>query len=468
MRGQSSEQRMWRAVAIGLCAALPVGFYIVGDVTDAFPGVLTLSSADSSATARPRAQGEDYPRPAATSLAPPSATAVDSAAAGDLATRLDAHAADPVVGGNLAYSVVDTETGAVLAQRDAETARTPASTLKLLTATAALRTLDADSALPTTTVLDGSTLTLVGGGDMRLTEQSLGVLADKAAERVRAAGGAPITLALDDTLFAGGVNPAWGANGPAGGWVAPTAALAVDEGWLDGQEYGAKSPDPALDAARVFQRLLADRGIQVQGDVVRAKAPSGGERDEIRSAPISDLVAHTLLISDNTTAEVLGRLVAISHGEAPTPEGAAAAVEAEIADLAAEKGLAGAGLDLKDTCGLAVDDRVPPELLAGVVSELDAPDTSPSLRATLTEVPIAGLTGTLQDRFGADAVAEGRGLVRGKTGYLGGTSTLVGIASLPDGRSVAFSVVVHGFAPAQGAEAKAAVDAITTEIVTTT
>lgn len=459
--------RIWRAVAVGLCAALPVGFYVIGDATDAFPGVLTLEPASDQEGPRPRALGEDYERPSASALVPPSASAVDSASAADLQARLDAHAADPVVAGNLAFSVIDTGTGEVLAQRDAATARTPASTLKLLTATAALRSLDADATLPTTSVLDGTTLTLVGGGDMRLTEAELGVLADLSAERVRAAGGAPITLALDDTLFGEGVNPAWGANGPAGGWIAPTAALAVDEGWLDGQEYGAKSADPALDAARVFARLLTERGVQVQGDVVRAPAPEGGQRDEIRSEPLSELVAHTLLISDNTTAEVLGRLVAIAHGRPATPDGAAAGVEAETRALAAEQGIATDGLTLKDTCGLAVDNRVPPELLAGVVAELDAPETAPSLRAMLSEVPIAGLTGTLEDRFGAAAVADGRGLVRGKTGYLGGTSTLVGVAALRDGRSVGFSVVVHGFPPAQGAEAKAAVDAVATEIITT-
>lgn len=456
---------IWRAVAIGLCAALPVGFYVVGDITDAFPGVLTTQADQEDATARPRAQGEDYTRPENTPLAPPTADGVEPGAAENLQSRLDAHVAVPVVGGNLAYSVVDVGTGEQIASRDATTARTPASTLKLLTATALLRVADGAETLPTTSVLDDSTLTLVGGGDMRLTEAQLGQLADAAAARVQAAGGGPITLHLDDTLFGPGINPAWGANGPAWGWLAPTAALAVDEGWLDSQEYGAKSQDPALDAANLFVRQLRDRGVDVQGDVVRAEAPAGGQRDEIRSAPLSDLVAHTLLISDNTTAEVLGRLLAIHLGLPATAEGAAQAVQQEITQLAGEKGLPTDGLDLKDTCGLAVDNRVPPELLAGVVADLDAPGTPPALRAMLTEVPISGLSGTLADRFEEPDATAARGLVRGKTGYLGGTSTLVGVASLPSGRTVGFSIVVHGFAPAQGAEAKEAVDGIASELV---
>lgn len=457
---------IWRAVAIAMCAALPVGFYAVGDLTDAFPGVLTLEESSAGPTARPRAQGEDYERPADSPLAPTAAAIVDGSAAQGLRERLDAHAADPVVAGNLAYSVVDVDTGEEIAARDSATARTPASTLKLLTATAALRKLDPAETLPTTTVLADGTLTLVGGGDMRLTEQSLGTLADSAATRVDAAGGGPVTLHLDDTLFGPGVNPAWGANGPSGGWVSPTSALAVNEGWLDANEYGAKSQDPSMDAAHLFSRLLRDRGVDVQGDVVRAAAPEGGERDEIRSAPISDLVAHTLLVSDNTTAEVLGRLLALKVGQPATSDGAARAVQQEIEELAGEEGLPTDGLDLHDTCGLAVDNRVPPVLLAGVVSGLDAPETPPALRAMLTEVPISGLSGTLAERFDENGSEIARGVIRGKTGYLGGASTLVGVAVLPDGRTVGFSIVVHSFPSSQGAAAKASVDAIATELVT--
>lgn len=460
------SDRIWRAAAIVMCAALPVGFYAIGDVTDAFPGVLTLTGQEEAATARPRAEGEEYDRPERSAAAPSAAASVDAATRTDLQARLDAHAKAPVVGGRLAFSVVDAGTGATLAQRDDRTARTPASTLKFLTATATLRRIDPATTLPTTAVLHGSTLTLVGGGDMRLTKEKLAVLADKAAARIKASGGAPIALQLDDTLFARDINPAWGANGPAGGWLAPTSALAVNEGWRDGREFGAKSTDPAMDAATMFSTLLTERGVHVNGAIARHRAPAGGARDEIRSAPLSDLVAHTLLISDNTTAEVLGRLLARATGHPATAQGAAQAVQGEIERLAKEKGFPTPGLDLKDTCGLAVGDRVPPVLLASVASLLDAPDTPPALRAMLTEVPISGLSGTLARRFGTADAVHAKGLIRGKTGYLGGASTLVGVASLPDGRTVGFSLVVYGFPSAQGAEAKAAVDAIATELVT--
>ena len=52
-------------------------------------------------------------------------------------------------------------------------------------------------------------------------------------------------------------------------------------------------------------------------------------------------------------------------------------------------------------------------LLAGVVAELDAAGTSADQRELLSSVPIAGLTGTLEERFTDPEDALGRGLVRG-------------------------------------------------------
>ena len=49
------------------------------------------------------------------------------------------------------------------------------------------------------------------------------------------------------------------------------------------------APSELIAAGRAVEKLdgLRERGVEVTGDVVRAPAPSGGARDEIRSAPIS-------------------------------------------------------------------------------------------------------------------------------------------------------------------------------------
>lgn len=459
-----ARENLWRAVAVVMCAALPAGFYVLGDVTDAFPGVLTTTGGQERPV-NPPAQGESLPRASQDPLAPTPGPELSETEQLDLQRRLDRTASQPVVDGHLAFSVVDAASGTTLASRDADTARTPASTLKLLTAATALKTLGPNTTLPTTVVLKGRTLTLVGGGDMMLSRTDLGVLADRAVDLARKKGSEKITLQLDDTLFPDdGINSAWGNNGPAGGWVTPSASLALDEGWLDGEEYGPKSTDPAGDAAKVFASALEDRGLEVTGKLRRDAAPKGGDRAEIRSAPIRDIVAHTLLISDNTTAELLARLTAAKEGRTPDAAGGAAAVRHEVESIADRHGIPTDGLRILDGNGLSRRDALPPALLAaGLADIVSAGDAD--LRQILTDVPIAGLTGTLQDRFGARKNADARGIVRGKTGYLGGSATLAGIAVMPSGRTVAFSIVVHGFDGADADAARAAVDRVAATLV---
>src|SRR5699024_6834803 len=152
-----------------------------------------------------------------------------------------------------------------------------------------------------------------------------------------------------------------------------TASLAMEEGWLDGEQYGPKSTDPAGDAAERFAELLEEAGLEVAGEIAEAQAPAGAPAAEIASEPLSELVRHTLQFSDNTTAGLPAHLVALSRGEETTPEGAAAAVEAEIRDLGTEIGLGEedlAALDLHDGSGLSRANRVPPALLSAVLAEV--------------------------------------------------------------------------------------------------
>ncbi|GAA1487067.1 D-alanyl-D-alanine carboxypeptidase [Brachybacterium fresconis] len=450
-----------------LCAAVPASFYLLGDLTDAFPGVLTLESSSEAPGAGPGAQAEDWERVDAPAPGPAVAPSTDPELADDLEGRMSAQAALPVVEGNLAFSVVDADTGAVLASRDAETARTPASTLKLLTAAAVLRLYTGDEVLITRATVQDGLITLQGGGDMTLSTQQLEDLAAQAADLAKEQGTTSVSLALDDSFLVGGSNPAWGDNGPAGGWVTPTASLAVEEGWLDGEQYGPKSTDPAGDAAELFARLLDDQGLTVQGEVTAGQAPAEAPSVEVHSEPLEQIVRHTLLISDNTTAELLAHLVADARGEETTPRGAAAAVEGEIRDLAAELGLDPQmleGLDIRDGSGLSRDDRVPPALLAAVLGEVASGD-APVLQQILFDIPIAGLSGTLVDRFDETDTRDARGLVRGKTGYLGGSATLAGVVVLSDGRTAGYSIVVHGFDGVDAVAARAAVDEVAAEMV---
>ncbi|HEX7351240.1 D-alanyl-D-alanine carboxypeptidase/D-alanyl-D-alanine-endopeptidase [Brachybacterium sp.] len=465
--GASTLERIWRTTAIIMCAAVPASFYLLGDLTDAFPGFLTVRTEESDPAAGPRAIAEDWERVSAPDLIPASSSVGADVDPDDLERRMAAKADLPVVSGGLAVSVVDAETGETLADHDGDTALVPASTLKLLTAAAVLRRIDADEVLTTRAAVQDGVVTLIGGGDMTLTEDELGVLATRAAELAEDQGTREVSVALDDSYLVGGANEAWGDNGRSGGWVTPTASIALDEGWLDGEQYGPKSATPAHDAAERFAALLAEAGLTVEDGISEDTAPRGAPTAEITSEPLEELVRHTLLISDNTTAELLAHLVARERGEDTTPAGAAAAVEAEIRDLAEELGVSAqtvASLEIHDGSGLSRQNRVPPALLSAVLAEVASGDV-PVLEQILFDVPVAGLSGTLADRFDDEDTQDASGLVRGKTGYLGGVATLAGVAVLPDGRTVGYSIAVHGFDGSDAPAARAAVDAVAAEMV---
>src|SRR5699024_8182837 len=83
----------------------------------------------------------------------------------------------------------------------------------------------------------------------------------------------------------------------------------------------------------------------------------------------------------------------LSRGEETTPRGAAAAVEAEVRELAAELGFpeeALEDLEILDGSGLSPDNRVPPALLAAVLAQVSSGE-APRLEQILFDVPIAGL-----------------------------------------------------------------------------
>ena len=70
------------------------------------------------------------------------------------------------------------------------------------------------------------------------------------------------------------------------------------------------------------------------------------------------------------------------------------------------------------------------------------------LRAGLAGFPVAGLTGTLGDRYVDDAAtARGAGLVRAKTGTLNTVIALSGYVVDADGRLLVFSFIGNGLTP---------------------
>ena len=385
-------------------------------------------------------------------LQPLSAQAPSPTSAG-----LDAALDGPVsaVPGRFSGVVVDPATGAQLWQREADRALTPGSTGKILTAAAALLSLDATDTLGTRVYAgpEPGTVVLVGGGDPTLTalpEGEQGVYPDPArlsdlAAQVEEASPVPVTRVLIDTTLYDGPELAEGwlpADIPAG-FVAPITPLMLDGGRSDPKlQDGPRVQDPALAAGRAFAQLVGADPDEVAETTV---APDAGRLGSVSSAPIGELVEHTLRTSDNVLAEALARQVAlVRDGEASF----AGAAEQVLAALN-QAGFDASGAVLVDGSGLSTADRVPAGLLGALLAEAAAPAAGPQdtqfLRPLLTGLPVAGGDGTLDDRFATDGPsAPGRGVVRAKTGTLTGVSSLAGVVTDADGRLLVFALMSNG------------------------
>ncbi|SDB97174.1 D-alanyl-D-alanine carboxypeptidase / D-alanyl-D-alanine-endopeptidase (penicillin-binding protein 4) [Sanguibacter gelidistatuariae] len=437
---------MARVVAGTIAAGLVVaGGYAWADAHDVVPGILTLGPEPAAAAPFPTAPAA-IPGPALQDTLQVLDAAAPVPDAATVQAAVDALVADPAMGASTGVVVSDALTGDVLASASPEVARVPASIQKLLTATAALSAVGYDRVLTTTVTQSASgAITLVGGGDMMLSagagdpaavtgHAGLDDLATQVAKELALAGTTTVKLALDDTLFTGSPTGLWAEEIPSLGYAAPVSAIAVDTGRLSAGEYAPRQGDPALSAANAFVTALAAHGVTVDG------APSRGTSVKaarviasVDSAPMGEIVQYFLHTSDNTITEVVGRIVALDAGLPGSFEGATKAVLTELTDL----GIDTSGAVMADCSGLADGSRISATTMLEVLDLLADP-AHPRLRPVIIGMPIAGLDGTLNDRF---LTSEARGLVRAKTGSLPHVTSLAGTALSADGRQLTFVIM---------------------------
>ena len=432
------------------------GYYSLGDALDLLPGPVTVAYADVAPQPFPTPAG-----PSAKTTAPSGLDqGVPKPSRAALSGYVQAVASDAALtGGSVTASVIDVATGEELLDQSATTGVTPASTNKVLTAWAALSSMGPGHTLQTKAVLDGQTVTLVGGGDVLLADDAgdptataghagLGDLARATAEQLKARGTTSVSLRLDDTLFTGAQwNDGWEAGNEQ--YVAKVQPIMVDVSATQNQGYPA---DPAMEAAQAFARHLSEAGITVDGDASRAAAPGGAkELASVSSAPLSDILALSLKTSDNTMTEVEGRLVALQAKETADFAGASKAVAAQLR----KDGFDTSGLTLLDSSGLAKGNKVPAKLLAQILAKSAGDDGGSAGRTLVADLPVGALDGTLGNRLHDTAAA---GTVRAKTGSLEQTSSLAGVVTTADGRLLAFAILANGFPANGGSAAGAAID----------
>ncbi|TKJ31958.1 D-alanyl-D-alanine carboxypeptidase/D-alanyl-D-alanine-endopeptidase [Blastococcus sp. CCUG 61487] len=370
-----------------------------------------------------------------------------------LAARLGPLLQAPGLGAGVSAEVIDVESGDVLLGLDADAPSTPASTAKLLTAVAALTTLDPAQTLPTTVVAGATAgeVVLVGGGDPTLSRTSpsqtypgAATVADLASQVVAAlpAGTKVTRVVVDNSLFTGPLTATgWGPADAPSTYAAPITATAVDGARVSPGSQ-ARSGQPGIDAGAALADALGAPGATV----VLGDAPQGAKTlATVQSAPVPRLVEQMLSMSDNVLAEALARQVALARDLPASFEGAARAVVAAVGDA----GVGTTGVSLADGSGLSRLDQVP----AGVLTEIVAGAADGSLgeaSALLSGLPVAGYDGTLFDRGDANTAP---GAVRAKTGTLQGVHALAGTVVTRDGRLLAFAVIADQSTGEAAAEA---------------
>jgi D-alanyl-D-alanine carboxypeptidase/D-alanyl-D-alanine-endopeptidase (penicillin-binding protein 4) len=250
---------------------------------------------------------------------------------------------------------------------------------------------------------------------------------------------------------------AWGAVPPGGYHV----DLAVD--------------DPAEFTAAAFREALLSRSITVWGGAVaRHRLPSATvEFAEERAQPLqltrsnlrtvtAPLDGHKVLathisvpvsqdatlinkISHNLHAELLLRLLGKIHGT----DGSFAEGARVVRQFLIDAGVDDNDFFFYDGSGMSTDDRIAPRALTQLLSYAARQPWGAAWRDTL---PIAGVDGTLSDRFKNSPL---RGRLWAKTGTHNEANALSGYLTAASGRTIAFSILVNGHRPGSNAEVQA-------------
>jgi len=250
---------------------------------------------------------------------------------------------------------------------------------------------------------------------------------------------------------------AWGTV-PAGGYH---ASLAIE--------------DPAQYTAAVFREALLSRNITVWGSAVsRHRLPSATmDFAEERAQPLT-LTRSTLStvaaptegryvlasrvsvpvcqdvtvinkVSQNLHAELLLRLLGKLYGT----DGSFAEGTRTVRQFLHIAGVDDNDFFLYDGSGMSADDRIAPRALTQLLVFVSRMSWGAAWRDTL---PVAGVDGTLSDRFNSSPL---RGRLWAKTGTHNEANALSGYLTAASGKTIVFSILVNGHRPGSNAEVQA-------------
>ena len=442
---------------------------IFGVVVLAFVGFLVAAAAYFTLDSRSAGARPLVPPPRAPTVKPgvvPVADTAPTPSSGGLAAALAAAAADPNLG-KLGGRITDAMTGQELWQRLEDVPLLPASTNKVLTAAAALLTLDRQARISTRVVATNQNsqgpVVLVGAGDPTLSAAPAGAdtwyrgagrISDL-VDQIHRSGVTPTAVQVDISAFTGPtMAPGWDPADVDNGDIAPIESVMVDAGRTQPTSVNSRrTKTPALDAGRELAKAL---GLDPAA-VAIASAPAGARQlAVVQSAPLIQRLSQMMNASDNVMAECIAREVAAAINRPRSFTGAVDAVTNRLNTAHVDT----TGVALADSSGLSVNDRLTAKTLDGAVQAAAGPD-QPSLRALLDLLPIAGGSGTLAERFLDPATNQGpAGWLRAKTGSLTAVNALAGVVTDSSGRVLTFAFISNDAGP----NGRNAMDALATKL----
>lgn len=230
-----------------------------------------------------------------------------------------------------------------------------------------------------------------------------------------------------------------------------------------GDEETIAIQNPAKAIGDLFRRDLEERGIRVLGHVVE-EATSGGPASsmhmvilaEHKSPPLAEDIQMTLKVSQNLHAEMLLRTLAHRLSGVGSRKAGIKILDHYVQGF----GVTPHEVYFVDGSGLSRAVLVSPAAITKLLIHMSR---SPEFKIFKEGLPVAGVDGTLSDRF-KGTPAQGR--ILGKTGTLEHVNSLSGYMDLPQGEVLAFSILLNNN-PLHGTQGEALVDRVALAIFKT-
>jgi serine-type D-Ala-D-Ala carboxypeptidase/endopeptidase (penicillin-binding protein 4) len=357
--------------------------------------------------------------------------------------------------------IVNPRTADTLFSHNAGKLFLPASNMKILTGSIALKQLGPEYRYKTTFAARGSVSDSILNGDLIVIGRG-----DPSISDTLRGSAMNVIYGFADSLRSHGINRIAGAL-VAGGNAFPDSVYGESWGWDDLHDYyGAPTdelffndgmaptfpkagggldslfkgpaPDPDQNYLNALALGLSKRGITVTGGVAPKSLdslPSLNTLFVFQSLTLREILPAFLKPSQNQIGELLMKTIGLEK----TGFGMADSALRIYRDQLLSWGVLPDGIVLRDGSGLSPHDLLTPETIVRV---LDTMEKDPDFKIFYDAMPIAGVDGTIRNRMKG---TPAQGNMHAKTGTLQHAISLSGYITTASGEQLIFSILCNNF-----------------------